>query len=208
MKNKKIINVAIFASGNGSNFQAIVDSYKRGFLRNIKIALLVCDRPQAYVIKRAQKANINCFLVERKQFQTRNKFENFIIQKLKKEKIDLICLAGYMRVLSPKFVLKYKNKILNIHPALLPAFKGENGIKDAFNYAVKITGVTVHFVDNGVDTGPIILQEAVGIKERDTLKSLEEKIHKIEHIIYPKAIRIVADGKVRIIGRKVKILNK
>ncbi|MCX5703662.1 MAG: phosphoribosylglycinamide formyltransferase, partial [Candidatus Omnitrophica bacterium] len=132
-------------------------------------------------------------------------FENKIIQHLEDCKIDLIVLAGFMRILSPEFVKNHKNKILNIHPAILPSFKGAQAIKDAFSYGVKVTGITVHFVDEEADHGPIILQQAVRIEEGETMESLEEKIHKIEHKLYPEAIRLFVEGKLRIEGRKILI---
>ena len=156
------MNIAVFCSGNGSNFQAIVDASKTK-LFNANIALMVCDKKNAYALKRAKKESITTLLVLRENFRTQEDFENKIIARLEKENIDLICLAGFMRILSPEFVKKYPNKILNIHPSLLPSFKGTHGIKDAFDHGVKITGVTVHFVTEELDAGPIILQEAVRI---------------------------------------------
>jgi phosphoribosylglycinamide formyltransferase-1 len=225
-------NIAVFASGNGSNFQAIADAIKRDALK-VNLKLLVCDNPRAYVLERARKAGIKTVIIERqvtchpdasvgagppdfsrsrqvtptlRSGQAGHKeFEEKIIKILKAEKIDLIVLAGFMRILSSDFIRQYKFKILNIHPALLPAFKGAHAIKDAFAYGVKVTGVTVHFVDGELDHGPIILQEVLKISKRDTLKSLEKKIHKVEHKIYPKAIRLFISGKLKIEGRKVKV---
>ena len=199
------MNIAIFASGRGTNFSAIVRAKKLGkILANI--SLLVCDNPQAAVISKAKRAGIEVFLIKRADFASKRDFEDRIIQRLEQANIDLIVLAGFMRILSSQFIQRFKFKILNIHPALLPSFKGTQGIEDAFNYGVKITGVTVHFVDEEMDHGPIILQQAVKIDENDTLHSLESKIHKIEHRIYPEAVRLFVEGKLRVEGRRVRIV--
>lgn len=198
------MNIAVFCSGYGSNFQAIVDASKRK-LFDANVAVMVCDNKDAFALKRAKKENIKILPVLRENFKTREDFENKIIDRLEKDNIELICLAGFMRVLSPEFVKRYENRILNIHPALLPSFKGAHGIKDAFEHGVKVTGVTVHFVTEELDSGPIILQEVVNIEEYDTQKTLEEKIHTVEHSLYPKAIRLLTEGKVRVEGKRTKI---
>ena len=198
-------NIAIFASGRGSNFEAIAKAVKRGSLKT-NLALVICDKSDALVLDKARKAKVKVELVERKCFGTRSEFENEIIQILKKNKVDLVVLAGFMRVLSSDFIKEYRNKIINIHPSLLPAFKGEHGIKDAFNYGVKVTGVTVHFVDEEMDHGPIILQKEIQVDKKDTLFSLEEKIHKLEHKLFPKAIDLFVKGKLKLEGRRVRII--
>ena len=200
------MNIAVFASGRGTNFGAIIRAVKKGKIK-ANLSLLVCDNPQAGAVARAKRAGIKVAKVLREDFASKQDFENKIIEHLENEKIDLIVLAGFMRLLSPEFVSRYKNKILNIHPALLPSFKGTAGIKDAFDYGVKVTGVTVHFVDETMDHGPIILQAAVKIEEGDTLTSLEAKVHKIEHKLYPEAIRLFAEGKLNLEARKVGITN-
>jgi phosphoribosylglycinamide formyltransferase-1 len=197
------MNIAVFASGRGTNFAAVVRAVKRGKL-SANISLLVCDNPKARVIGKAKRAGVEVFLIKRQDFASKRDFEERIIQRLEEAKIDLIVLAGFMRILSPEFVQRFK--ILNIHPALLPSFKGTEGIKAAFDYGVKVTGVTVHFVDEEMDHGPIVLQEPVRIKEDDTLESLEARIHKIEHKIYPQAIRLFIENRLKFEGRKVKIL--
>lgn len=198
------MNIAIFCSGNGSNFQAIVDSVKRGEIK-AKIALMVCDNPQAFALERARKEGIKSLLVERNNFKTKEDFEDEIIKNLERENIGLVCLAGFMRIISPGFVQRYRHKVLNIHPALLPSFKGTSAIKDALDYAVKVTGVTVHFVDEKTDHGPIILQKALEIKDDDTEESLAGRIHDIEHRLYPQAIRLFVEGRLKIEERKVKV---
>ena len=182
------MNIAVFASGRGTNFSAIIGAVKAGRLK-ANIALLVCDNHKAEVLSRARKAGVKIALIKK---------EEQILGHLRENKIELIALAGFMRILSPAFVSRYQNHILNIHPSLLPAFKGAHAIKDAFAYGAKVTGVTVHFVDEKIDHGPIILQQAVTIGQEDTLESLEEKIHKVEHNLYPKAIQLVISGRFKI----------
>ena len=196
---------AVFASGNGTNLQAIIHAVKKGKIK-ARLALVVSDNPQAYALRRAQKAKVKSLIMSPKDFFHRDDFDSALLTSLRKEKIDFIVLAGYMRILSRGFVRSFRHKILNIHPALLPSFKGAHAIADAFHSSAKTTGVTVHFVDEKVDHGPIILQEAVEISPRDTLKTLEEKIHAIEHRLYPEAIDLFARRRLNITGRKVKIL--
>lgn len=197
-------NIAVFASGKGTNFNAIIKAVKNGLIK-ANLSVLICDNPSAGAIQKAKRAGIEVFLLKQNDFPCRKDFENKISCRLEKSKIDLIVLAGFMRILSPEFVRRYKNMILNIHPSLLPSFKGNQAIKDAFEYGVKITGATVHFVDEKMDHGPIILQEAVLIKQTDTLESLETRIHKIEHKLYPEAIRLFVEGRLKTEGRKTHI---
>ncbi|MFC1804445.1 phosphoribosylglycinamide formyltransferase [Candidatus Omnitrophota bacterium] len=200
------MKIAVFASGRGTNFSAISRAVKKGKVK-ADLALLVCDNPKAGVIGRAKRAGVKVVLVQRDDFSGKDEFEEKIIQHLTENQIDLIVLAGFMRILGPKLVSAYKDKILNIHPTILPSFKGEHGIKDAFDYGLKITGVTVHFVDAEMDHGPIILQAQVKIEEDDTLETLEAKIHKLEHKIYPEAISLFLEGRLKIEARRVKILK-
>ncbi len=190
------MNLAIFASGCGSNFLAIVKAIKQNKLK-VKLQILVSDQPQALVIKRARVAGVRVVLVKREDFASRLDFEAAIIQRLKDYQIDLIVLAGFMRILSPGFVKRYHNRIINIHPSLLPEFKGAHAIKDAFNSGVGSTGVTVHFIDQEVDHGPIILQQKIMIRSKDTLASLEKRIHSLEHKLYPQAIKLFISGKIK-----------
>jgi len=199
-------NIAVLASGNGSNFQAIVEAVKRGKIKaNLK--LLVSDNPQAYCLQRAARVKVKAFIVDRRDFINKKDSEEQIIRKLRLEKIDLIVLAGFMRLLSGEFIRKYRGRILNIHPSLLPAFKGSQAIKDAFDYGAKVSGVTVHFVDEETDHGPIILQEPLEIKAGWGLRELEKNIHGLEHKIYPRAISLFLKGRLGLEGRKVKILK-
>ena len=198
------MKIAVFVSGSGTNLQAIIEAVKDGLIK-ASIALIVSDKKDAYALERAKKSGIETFILSPKGFQSREDYDKEIIKRLKEKNIGLVVLAGFMRLLSSGFVREYKNKILNIHPSLLPAFKGTHGIKDAFESGEKKTGVTVHFVDEELDHGPIILQEAVNIEENDTLDTLGKKIHKVEHKLYPEAIRLFAEGKLKIEGQKVTI---
>ena len=199
------MNIAVFCSGSGTNLQAIIDAVKRG---NIKatIKIVVSDVPDCYALVRAKKAGIKTLVVEKNNFKSKHEFDRYILDKLKDESIDLIVLAGYMRMLTGAFINEYKNKILNIHPALLPSFKGMHGIKDAFLYGVKVTGPTVHFVTEDMDAGPIILQAPIMVREDDTEETLAEAIHREEHKIYPRAIQLFIESRLKIEGRKVKII--
>ncbi len=201
------MNIAVFASGRGSNFAAIIRAVKKGKIK-ASLSLLVCDNPQAASIGRARRAKIKVALVKKEDYPGRKEFEDAVIRHLEENKIDLIALAGFMRVLSPEFVSRFKFRILNIHPALLPSFKGSHAVKDAFDYGAKVTGVTVHFVDELTDHGPIILQAEVKIDQADTVETLEERIHKIEHKLYPEAIRLFVEGRLKIEGRKVLVSTR
>ncbi len=198
--NKK--RIAVFASGFGSNLQAISD-YMHNNEVNGYISLVFSNNPEAYALNRAKKMGIETYVLKPKDFTGREEYDREIASKIESEKIDLIILAGYMLLLTPWFASRFRNKIMNIHPSLLPLFKGTQGIKDAYEYGVKITGVTVHFVDNELDHGPIILQEGVNIDDSDTLEDLEEKIHRVEHSLYPKAVEYFCSQRLEIQGRKV-----
>ena len=193
------MRVAVFASGSGTNLQAIIDAD----IQTIEIAVVFTNNPDAYAIERAKKHNIQVEIIDHKNYKTREEYEKHIIEALDPYKLNLIVLAGFMRIFSTVFVRAYKNKIVNIHPALLPSFPGINAGRQALEYGVKYTGVTVHFVDEGVDTGPIILQSVVEIEDEDTEDTLLEKIHEVEHRIYPKAIELISSGEIEVIGRRV-----
>ena len=197
------MNIAVFVSGNGTNLQAIIDAVKKGYIK-AKIALVVSDDKGAYALKRAKKAGIETIALEARGFKSKEDFDKEIIKNLKKRGVELVALAGYMRLLTPYFIKEYRNRILNVHPALLPSFKGKNGVKDALDYGVKVTGPTVHFVTEDIDAGPIVAQSPVLVKDDDTEESLAERIHKEEHKIYTKAIKDFVEGRLKIIGRKVR----
>lgn len=202
------MNFSVFISGQGSNLQAIIDAVKSGQIK-ANLSLVVSNKAEAYGLKRAEAAGIKTYFLDPKEFTNKQSFDRELYIYLKAAKIDFIVLAGYMRLLTPFFVKKYSKKIFNVHPSLLPSFKGMQGIKDAFTYGAKTTGATVHFVDEKMDHGPIILQEAIKIAEDDTLESLTEKVHKLEHRIYPKAIELFVDGRLKVVGgRRVVISEK
>ena len=200
---KKQKNIAVLISGNGTNLQSIIDHIKKGKLK-CNLAVVISNKADAYGLKRAEKAKIPNYFIDHKDI-SREEHEKKIIEVLKKHNVDLVVLAGYMRIITPYFIGQYKNRIINIHPAILPAFPGTDGYGDTFNYGCKVGGCTVHFVDSGVDTGPIIIQKINPIKENDTLKSFKERGLKIEHEVLPEAIRLFCENKLKIEGRKVKI---
>ncbi len=197
--------IAVFASGFGSNLQALIDFNTDGDLGG-DIVLVFSNDLEAFALKRAKKHSIRAESIDPSGFANRQDFELEMLKILKEEKIDLIILAGYMFLLTPLIIDAYKNKILNIHPTLLPSFKGTHGIKDAFKFGVKVSGVTVHFVDAELDNGPIIMQAPVFISQDDTLEKFEKEIHKVEHKIYPQAVKLFCEDKLKINGRKVEIL--
>ena len=196
--NKKT-RMGVFVSGSGSNLQALIDAK----IPSVEIVVVVSNNPDAYAIERAKKSKIPVEVIDHRNYSSREDFEREIQKRLDQYKIDLIALAGFMRILTPLFIRNYKHRIMNLHPALLPSFPGTNAVKQALMYGVKFTGCTVHFVDEGVDTGPIILQAVVPIYDTDTEESLLERIHKEEHRIYPEAVRLFGEGKLRIEGRRV-----
>jgi len=199
------MNIAVFVSGNGSNLQALIDAEKAGRLAGGRITLVVSDKAGAYALERAERSGIGTFVLEASSSSSREAYDAKVSAELEKAGIELVVLAGFMRILSAPFVEKYTGRMINIHPSLLPAFKGTHGIKDAFEYGVKVTGVTVHFVTEELDAGPVILQSAVRVEEDDTAETLEEKIHAEEHKLYPEAVRLFAEGKLRVDGNKVKL---
>ena len=198
------MNIAVLCSGNGTNLQAIIDKIKSGYIR-AGIALVVSDKADAFALERARKAGIETLVLNKKDYKTREDFDREVVRNLKAKNIELVVLAGYMRLLSKYFISEYRNRIMNIHPALLPAFKGTDGIEDALEYGVKVTGPTVHLVDEELDHGPVILQKVVEVKDDDTKETLLERVHKEEHIIYPEAVKLFVEGKLKIEGRIVKI---
>lgn len=181
-------SLAIFASGSGTNFQSIVEATKNNTLQ-ASVKVLICDKKEAKVIERAKIEGIPAVVLSPKDFSSKKEYEEAILTQLQELKIDWIILAGYMRLIGPTLLHSYEGKILNIHPSLLPAFPGKDAIRQAIQAKVKITGVTVHFVDEGMDTGPIIDQEAVRIEVNDTYESLQTKIQQIEHVLYPITIQ-------------------
>jgi|TARA_B100001778_G_scaffold229389_1_gene190785 phosphoribosylglycinamide formyltransferase-1 len=204
-------NLGILISGRGSNMESILKAIKKKKIP-INPAVVISNKPNAKGLAIAKKMGIQTEVIESSKYKgKRLQYDKEIISTLKKYKVTpsngLVCLAGFMRIISPYFIKEYKNKILNIHPALLPAFPGLDAQKQAIEFGSKFSGCTVHFVDEGVDTGPIIIQEIVKINSNDTEKSLSKKILVKEHEIYPKAVELFAKKKISIKGRKVKISN-
>ncbi|MDZ5474619.1 phosphoribosylglycinamide formyltransferase [Bacillus sp. 31A1R] len=180
-------NIAVFASGSGSNFQAIIDAVKSGKL-HVNIKLLVCDKPGAFAVERANTENIPRFVFTAKNYNSKVEYEEDILRHLKNNEVDFIVLAGYMRLIGSTLLGEYEGRIINIHPSLLPAFPGKDAIGQAIDAKVKVSGVTVHYVDAGMDTGPIIAQKAVELSDDENIESLQEKIHRVEHELYPAVI--------------------
>jgi len=199
------MRIAVLASGSGTNLQAIIDKLHKNPDVDIEIAVVISDNKKAYALERARKAGIPAVFVDMKKFPSREAFDDEIDRILESYGVELVVLAGYMKILQPKFVRKWRNKILNIHPALLPSFPGMHAVRQALDYGVKVTGVTIHFVDEGVDTGPIIAQEPVRVRDDDTEETLLERIHQVEHRLYPEVIKLYAEGKIEVEGRKVRI---
>ncbi|MBI3323810.1 MAG: phosphoribosylglycinamide formyltransferase [Candidatus Omnitrophica bacterium] len=194
--------IAVFCSGQGTNLQAIILALRSGRLR-ARIAAVVCDQPKAFALVRARRAGLETILVERSSYNSRAAFEQAILDRLAPFNVRLVCLAGFMRILSPGFIRRFPNRILNIHPALLPAFPGGRAVRDALAWGAKVTGVTVHLIDEQVDHGPILLQEAVDIRARETEASLLARLHRLEHRLYPRAITLMLSGRVRVAGRRI-----
>ncbi|ANF95583.1 phosphoribosylglycinamide formyltransferase [Paenibacillus bovis] len=194
----KPLRIAVFASGQGSNFQAMVNAQRSGLLNSATIELLVCDKPEAPVVQRAVDAGVDTFVFRPKEYSSREQYELEILGELAQRRIDLIVLAGYMRLLTPTMVNPYMGRMINVHPSLLPAFPGKDAIGQALEYGVKLTGITVHFVDNGMDTGPIIAQQSLPIEAGDTADTLAARIHEIEQMLYPQVVAHIAAGKVRL----------
>jgi phosphoribosylglycinamide formyltransferase-1 len=194
------------ASGRGSNFQALIDASQKGKMPDVELALLIVNKKDAYAIKRAEKNNIE-YQVITSDDRTRSEFDQTVLKIMKDKKIEVVVLAGFMRLLTPEFIKTYQNKIINIHPSLLPLFPGAHAHRDTINSGAKISGCTAHFVDEGVDTGPIIMQKTVELVESETEESLSEKILPHEHEILPKALQLLCSEKIVLHGREVEILS-
>ena len=197
-----ILRIGVLASGRGSNFQSIIDETESQRLKT-HIALLITDNPSAFAIERAKKHSIEYLVMMPKDYNSKDDYFAKIAEELKKRDIGLIVLAGFMRIVGKPLIDAFPYRIMNIHPALLPAFPGLHGQRQALKYGVKISGCTVHFVDKGMDTGPIIIQAAVPVFQDDTEETLSERILRYEHKIYPEAIRLFSEGRLEVQGRTV-----
>lgn len=196
--------MGVLCSGRGTDLQSIIDAIAAGQVP-AEIAIVLTDK-EAYALERARKAGIEAVCVDRKQFDGREPFEKALIEKLEAAGVTLVVLAGFMRILTPYFVGHFAGRIMNIHPALLPSFPGAHAHRDVLAYGVKVSGCTVHFVDEGTDSGPIIMQAAVPVLDDDTEETLGARVLKEEHRIYPECIRLYCEGKLKVEGRKVTIL--
>ena len=197
--------IAVFISGRGSNFTTLYENIKKGNIKNAEISVVFSNKEDAKGLEYAKKENIPYICIPSKDYKNRQEYDRLIVQSLKPYNIDLICLAGYMRIVTEELINEYENKIINIHPALLPSFKGLHAQQQALEYGVKFSGCTVHFVDGGMDSGAIILQKVVPVYDNDTEETLSARILEQEHIAYSEAVAKIAEGKVTVKGRKVSI---
>ncbi len=187
--------LAVLASGNGSNLQVILDQTRSGQIP-AEVVIVISDKKDAYSLKRAEKLGVEHLFLSSKSYPSRESYDEALVNILHKKKVDWVVLAGFMRILSSTFVRPFLGKILNIHPSLLPQYPGLNAIERTFRDGKKLTGVTIHFVDEGVDTGPIILQETIAIHPQESLENLTERVHELEHRLYPQALCLVLQGKI------------
>jgi phosphoribosylglycinamide formyltransferase-1 len=197
--------LAVFASGSGSNFEAVIRAIQQGRITDAEAVLLVCDKPGAYVLERAERLGVPVLLFDPKTYADKAAYETEIVERLNSLAVDLIVLAGYMRLVGPVLLQSYEGRIINLHPSLLPAFPGKDAIGQALRYGVKVTGVTVHFVDAGMDTGPIIAQQPVIVEPADTVDTLAARIHQVEHELLVTVIRELVEDHVVQEGRVVTI---
>lgn len=201
-----MVNVGVLASGAGTNLQAIIDACAKREL-DARVVVVVSNKAEAKALQRAENHDIPAYVVDAKAHASKDDYEREILKILKEHQVELVALAGYMKIVGKALIDAFPQKIMNIHPALLPSFPGLHAGRQALDYGAKITGVTIHFVDEGVDTGPVIVQEAVDIREDDTEETLMERVHKIEHKLYPKAIQLFSEGRLKITERRVNILE-
>lgn len=196
------LRLGVLVSGSGSNLQSIIDSSERGFIKS-KVCVVISNVPDVYALERAKKHNIPAFVIKHQDFNTREEFDQAIVNKLREFNVDLVIMAGFLRVITKVLLDAYPMKILNIHPALLPSFPGLHVQKKALEYGCKFAGCTVHFADSGVDTGPIIIQGIVPVLDNDTEETLSKRILSVEHKIYSQAIKLYEEGRLKIVGRRV-----
>ena len=199
-----MLKLAVLASGSGSNLQAMIDAIAAGALP-AKIQLALSDKPDAFALERAKQAGIPTVVISPQTFATREEYDRQVVAAIQQYEVDVVALAGYMRIVTPEFLQAFPQRVVNIHPALLPAFPGLHGQRQAWEYGVKVSGCTVHFVDEGTDTGPIIAQATVPVLDTDDADTLAARILEQEHRLYPYVLKLLAEGRVSIEGRKVKI---
>lgn len=196
------VKIAVLVSGRGSNLQAIIDSIENGYIKNAAVNVVISNKADAYALERARTHGISAVFLDPKGMD-RAEYDREILKVLRQYETDLLLLAGYFRLLGSEIIEAYRHRVLNIHPSLLPAFKGLHAQKQAFEYGVKVAGCTVHFVDEGLDSGPIIIQMCVPVLPEDTEETLTDRILEQEHIIYPEAVRLFVEGKLKVEGRNV-----
>ncbi len=196
------LKIGVLVSGNGSNLQSIIDHIEKGKL-DARVACVISNNAEAFALERARNHGIPALFTDHRQFPARESFDAALVNTLLEHHIRLVALAGFNRIISPVLLDAFPLAVMNIHPALLPAFPGSKAQRQALRYGVKITGCTVHFVDTGTDSGPIIIQAAVPVYETDTEESLSKRILAEEHKIYPRAIQLFAEGRLSLEGRKV-----
>jgi phosphoribosylglycinamide formyltransferase-1 len=201
------IRIAVLISGNGTNLQAIIDQCAQGGIDG-SVACVISNKGSAYGLERARKHAIPAIHLDHRGFPDRNAYDAALVEILRQHRIDLVVLAGFMRIVTPTLLDAFPNRVMNIHPALLPAFPGLDAQRQALEYGVKVSGCTVHFVDSGTDTGPIILQAVVPVLEGDTEEALSQRIHLEEHKLYPAAIQLFAQGRLTVHGRRVSISDE
>jgi phosphoribosylglycinamide formyltransferase-1 len=199
-----MMRVGVLASGSGSNFQALVDALNVPD-SDVRVVVLVCNVPEARVLERAAAAKVATEVLDHKKVSDRRAYDASIADVLEKHGVQLVCLAGFMRLIGPGLLERFRHKIINVHPALLPSFPGMHAAKQALEHGVKVTGCTVHFVDEGTDTGPIIAQAAVPVQSGDDEAALSARIQKEEHRLFPEVVRWIAKGKVSVNGRHVTV---
>jgi phosphoribosylglycinamide formyltransferase-1 len=199
------LKLGVLASGSGTNLEAIAEAIENGGVP-ARIVLVLSDKPGAFALERAQRRGIPTRVIELADYPDRPAFDRAMIEALREAGVELVILAGYMKLVGDEIVDAFPNRIMNIHPTLLPCFPGEHGVADALEHGVKVTGVTVHFVDKGLDTGPIVAQEAVPVEEGDDVETLHNRIHLSEYRIYPRAITLFAQGRLEVEGCRVKVL--
>ncbi len=199
-----MLTLGVLVSGTGSNLQAILNAIAAGTLP-CRVGVVVSNRPQAPALARAERAGVPTHVVDHRRYATREAFDAVLAAVLQQAGVELVVLAGFDRLLTPVFLEPFAGRVLNIHPALLPAFKGLRAQRQAIDYGVRVSGATVHFVDAELDHGPIVLQAAVAVAQDDTEESLARRILEVEHRIYPEAIRLFAEGRLTIEGRRVRI---
>lgn len=200
------IRLGVLVSGSGTNLQSILDACREGRI-DAEVVIVISNKPEAYALERARRAGVETMVLESKGFPTREDYDRELAKVLKSRNVELVILAGFMRIVTSALINEYPMRIMNIHPALLPSFPGLHAQRQALEYGVKFSGCTVHFVTETVDAGPIIIQAVVPVYENDTEESLRERILEQEHRIYPQAIQLFAEGRLKVEGRRVRIID-